>query len=254
MATVLITPDVTMLCSIVSSWTDSNGPRKQSRQRLPPQTHLPFPPCYPPFSRAHIMSCREALAAKDAATAVPELGLIDTMLKELAEYLGRSHPSHNEFKELQEVFCQTNLQLQGIHAVRWLSRGDAITRLVRVLPAVIVLMWEWDDDFYPIVTSVKFNVYLYYLADMLIILNNLNLEFQKREVSCPGLPSPTFPPRPSLPSLPSPAFPSWPSLPGLPSPAFPPRPSLPDLPSPAFPPRPSLPGLPSPAFPPRPCL
>ncbi|CAI5513733.1 unnamed protein product [Closterium sp. Naga37s-1] len=252
MAMVLITPDVTMLCSIVSSWTDSNGPRKQSRQRLPPQTHLPFPPCYPPFSRAHIMSCREALAAKDAATAVPELGLIDTMLKELAEYLGRSHPSHNEFKELQEVFCQTNLELQGIHAVRWLSRGDAITRLVRVLPAVIVLMWEWDDDFYPIVTSVKFNVYLYYLVDMLIILNNLNLEFQKREVSCPGLPSPTFPPRPSLPGLPSPAFPPRPSLPGLPSPAFPPRPSLPDLPSPAFPPRPSLPGLPSPAFPPRP--
>ncbi|CAI5530709.1 unnamed protein product [Closterium sp. Naga37s-1] len=117
---------------------------------------------------------REALAAKDAATTVPELGLIDTMLKELAEYLGRSHPSHNEFKELQ----------------------------------------EWDDDFYLIVTSVKFNVYLYYLADMLIILNNLNLEFQKREVSCPRLPSPAFPPRPSLPGLPSLAFPPRPSLPG----------------------------------------
>ncbi|CAI7899263.1 unnamed protein product [Closterium sp. NIES-54] len=89
-----------------------NGPQKQSRQRLPPQTHLPFSPRYPPFSRAHIMSCREALAAKDAATAIPKLGLIDTMLKELAEYLGRSHPSHNEFKELQEVFCHTNLELQ----------------------------------------------------------------------------------------------------------------------------------------------
>ncbi|CAI5487364.1 unnamed protein product [Closterium sp. Naga37s-1] len=177
MATVLITPDVMVLCSIVSSWTDSNGPQKHSRQRLPHQTHLPFSPCYPPFSCAHIMSCREVLAAKDATTAVPELGLIDTMLKELAEYLGRSHPSHNEFKELQEVFCQTNLELQGIHAFRWLSRGDAIARLVRVLPAVNV-----DDDFYPIVTSVKFNVHLYYLADMLIILNNLNLEFQKREV------------------------------------------------------------------------
>ncbi|CAI5502831.1 unnamed protein product [Closterium sp. Naga37s-1] len=155
MATVLITPNVTVLCSIVSTWTDSNGPQKQSR---------------------------EVLAAKDAATAVPELGLIDTILKELAEYLGRSHPSHNEFKELQEVLCQTNLELQGIHAVRWLSHVDAITRLVCVLPAVIVLLWEWDDDFYHIVTSMKFNVYLYYLADMLIILNNLNLEFQKREV------------------------------------------------------------------------
>ncbi|CAI5515478.1 unnamed protein product [Closterium sp. Naga37s-1] len=125
------------------------------------------------------MSCREALAAKDAAT---ELGLIDYVLKELAEYLGRSQPSHNEFQELQEVFCKTNLELQGIHSVRWLSRGDAITRLVRVLPAVIVLLWEWDDDFYHIVTSVKFNVYLYYLADMLNLLNNLNLEFQKQQV------------------------------------------------------------------------
>ncbi|CAI5490053.1 unnamed protein product [Closterium sp. Naga37s-1] len=128
------------------------------------------------------MSCREALAAKDAATAVPDLGLIDYVLKELAKYLGRSQPSHNDFQELQEVFCKTNLELQGIHSVRWLSRGDAITRLVRVLPAVIVLLWEWEDDFYHIVTSVKFNVYLYYLADMLELLNSLNLEFQRREV------------------------------------------------------------------------
>ncbi|CAI5494789.1 unnamed protein product [Closterium sp. Naga37s-1] len=125
---------------------------------------------------------REALAAKDAATAVPELGLIDYVLKELAEYLGRSHPSHNKFHELQEVFCKTSLELQGIHSVCWLSRGDAIMRLVRVLPAVIVLLWEWDDDWYHIVTSVKFNVYLYYLADMLNILNTLNLEFQRRDV------------------------------------------------------------------------
>ncbi|CAI5495077.1 unnamed protein product [Closterium sp. Naga37s-1] len=129
-----------------------------------------------------LMWRREALAAKDTATVVPELGLIDTMVKELAEYLGRSHPSHDEFKELQEVFYRTNLELQEIHAVRWLSYGDAIMRLVHVLPVVIVLLWEWDDDFYHIVTSVKFNVYLYYLADMLIILNNLNLQFQKREV------------------------------------------------------------------------
>ncbi|CAI7888930.1 unnamed protein product [Closterium sp. NIES-53] len=80
---------------------------------------------------------REALAAKTAAEKIPTFNVIDTVIRTVAEHLGRSGPWHQRFMGLQEVFTSTSLELQGIHAVRWLSRGDAVLRLVAVLPALI---------------------------------------------------------------------------------------------------------------------
>ncbi|CAI5493567.1 unnamed protein product [Closterium sp. Naga37s-1] len=124
----------------------------------------------------------EALAAKEAAKALPELGIIDAVIRVVAEDLGRSSNSNRKFKELQEVFTHTNLEVQGIHSVRWLSRGDAIARFVRVLPAVIVMLEESDKTMYHLVTSFKFHYFLFFLADVHTALNALNLLFQKRQV------------------------------------------------------------------------
>ncbi|CAI5536427.1 unnamed protein product [Closterium sp. Naga37s-1] len=124
----------------------------------------------------------EALAAKDAAKALPEMGIIDAVIRAVAEDLGRSKPYNHKFKELQEVFTHTNLEVQGIHSVRWLSRGDAIARFVRVLPAVIVLLEETDAAMYLLVTLFKFHFFLFFLAGMHTALNALNLRFQKRHV------------------------------------------------------------------------
>ncbi|CAI5525806.1 unnamed protein product [Closterium sp. Naga37s-1] len=124
----------------------------------------------------------EALAAKEAAKALPELGIIDAVIRAVAEDLGRSSNSNRKFKELQEVFTHTNLEVQGIHSVRWLSRGDAIARFVRVLPAVIVMLEESDKTMYHLVTSFKFHYFLFFLADVHTALNALNLLFQKRQV------------------------------------------------------------------------
>ncbi|CAI5495706.1 unnamed protein product [Closterium sp. Naga37s-1] len=59
----------------------------------------------------------EALAAKDAAEAYPDLDIVDHVVRSLAELLGRSGNFHLRFKELQEVLCETNLELQGIHSI-----------------------------------------------------------------------------------------------------------------------------------------
>ncbi|GJP70492.1 hypothetical protein CLOP_g1426 [Closterium sp. NIES-67] len=93
------------------------------------------------------------------------------------------------FKDLQKIFTATNLEMQGIHLVRWLSRGGAILRLVAVLPAVIVLLHLYDKPMYHIVTSYKFHFFLYFLADVHEELNSLNLLFQKREIDLTGVQS-----------------------------------------------------------------
>ncbi|CAI5500557.1 unnamed protein product [Closterium sp. Naga37s-1] len=125
---------------------------------------------------------REALAAKDTAEELPEFTMVDSLLRQVAEHLGRYGPWHQRFIGLQEVFTRTNLELQGIHDVRWLSRGDAILRAVEVFPTLIVMLYEWDTTLYELATSYRFHFLLYFLADVLEQLNVLNRAFQQREL------------------------------------------------------------------------
>ncbi|CAI5532060.1 unnamed protein product [Closterium sp. Naga37s-1] len=124
----------------------------------------------------------EALAAKTAAEKIPAFNVIDTVIRTVAEHLGRSGPWHQRFMGLPEVFTSTSLELQGIHAVRWLSRGDAVLRLVAVLPALIVMLKEWDATLYALVMSYRFHFLLFFIADVLEQLNILNRAFQHKEL------------------------------------------------------------------------
>ncbi|CAI7843863.1 unnamed protein product [Closterium sp. NIES-54] len=111
----------------------------------------------PHMVASHCIAHREALVAKEVAKALPELGIIDAVIRTVAEDLGRSSNSNR-------------------------NRGDAIARFVRVLPAVIVMLEESDKTMYHLVTSFKFHYFLFFLADVHMALNALNLLFQKRQV------------------------------------------------------------------------
>ncbi|CAI7820989.1 unnamed protein product [Closterium sp. NIES-53] len=123
----------------------------------------------------------EALAVKDAATSNPDLGMVDKVVRTVAAKLGDSSIWSQRFKYLQRVIYNTNLEVQGIHTVRWLSRGDAVRRLCKVLGACIVLLWERSHKVYEIVTCYKFLCCLLFLADILADMNDLNRCFQKRD-------------------------------------------------------------------------
>ncbi|CAI5509307.1 unnamed protein product [Closterium sp. Naga37s-1] len=92
----------------------------------------------------------------------------------------RVYLTSQRFKYLQRVIYNTNLEVQGIHSVRWLSRGDAVKRLCKVLGAAIVPFHEKDHDLYETVTSYKFQFCLFFLAEILGDLNDLNRSFHKR--------------------------------------------------------------------------
>ncbi|CAI7864800.1 unnamed protein product [Closterium sp. NIES-54] len=125
-------------------------------------------------------SCKEALAVKDAATANPDLAMVDSVVQTLAERLGSSSHWSQRFKYLQRIIYNTNLEVQGIYSVRWLSGGDAVKRLCKVLGATIYLFHEKEHDLYKTVTSYKFWFCLFFLADILGDLNDLNRPFQKQ--------------------------------------------------------------------------
>ncbi|CAI5491855.1 unnamed protein product [Closterium sp. Naga37s-1] len=88
--------------------------------------------------------CREALAAKAAAEAIPTFNMIDDVIRAVAEYLGRSSPWHQRFMELQEVFTSTNLEVQGIHELDYPLVHAQILRTTSLLESRYI---DYGDDF-----------------------------------------------------------------------------------------------------------
>ncbi|CAI7840779.1 unnamed protein product [Closterium sp. NIES-53] len=148
----------------------NNGVVARLRMRIP---HL---------ASTHCVAHQEALAASDAADAVPELYMVDDVIRGFADLISRSNVKYEKFHNIQHVFCKTNLEAQGIHTVRWLSRGEAVRRFLEILPAAIVVLKEYNNDLYEIATSFKFQWLLRLLADVLWELNHLNQRFQQRQI------------------------------------------------------------------------
>ncbi|CAI5529521.1 unnamed protein product [Closterium sp. Naga37s-1] len=139
-------------------------------------------PDLPPSGGYGSYYTEEALTASDAANAVPELRMIDNVVRAFAKHIGRSSVHYQKFQELQRIFCQTSLEAQGIHEVRWLSRGEAVQRLLDVLPAAVVVLKDYKKELSEVVTSFKFHWLIRFLADVLWELIALNKRFQQRQV------------------------------------------------------------------------
>ncbi|CAI7817601.1 unnamed protein product, partial [Closterium sp. NIES-54] len=172
-----------MILRISSISTDGANVMMGSKSGLVTSLRLRIPH----LVSSHCIAHREALAAKHAAENIPAFNVVDKVIRTMAEYLGRSGPWHQRFMDLQDVFTSTSLELQGIHAVRWLSRGDAVLRFIAVLPGLIVMLKEWDADLYALVTSYSFHFLLFFIAVVLEQLNILNRAFQHKELDYAGV-------------------------------------------------------------------
>ncbi|CAI5514484.1 unnamed protein product [Closterium sp. Naga37s-1] len=139
-------------------------------------------PDLPPFGGYGAYYTEEALAASGSAEEVPELQMIDDVVRAFADHIGRSSEDYQKFHEMQRIYCQTNLEAQKISDTRWLARGEAIQRLLDVLPAAIVVLKDYKAELYEVVTSFKFHWLICFLADVLWELNYLNQRFQQRQV------------------------------------------------------------------------
>ncbi|CAI7855467.1 unnamed protein product [Closterium sp. NIES-53] len=130
----------------------------------------------------HCITHREVLAVKEAALKFTDLDIVDDAIRGLGEIVMRSSVWLERFKELQLEIHQTNLEHQGLFDVRWLSRGDAVARLCRILGAGIVVFIEYNYSMVVTIQTLKFHFCLYFLADLLAEINALNKFFQRKKV------------------------------------------------------------------------
>ncbi|CAI7763446.1 unnamed protein product, partial [Closterium sp. NIES-54] len=128
----------------------------------------------------HCIAHREVLAVKESALKFKDLDIVDAAIRALGDIVTKSSVWHEHSKELQQEIHKTSLEHQGLFDVRWLSRGDAVQRLCRVLGAAVVVFLEYNNKMATVVQSLKLLPLL--LGRFLTKINALNRFFQRRNV------------------------------------------------------------------------
>jgi len=131
----------------------------------------------------HCIAHRLSLASSDSAKDFQILEEVDAVLNKLYAYLSRSALRQSELEFWQEEFDLPHLKVLSSCKTRWLSRGNAIKNLLKILPAVTQLLSEADSDILASVSKYSFLYFLFFFADILDDLNRLSKIFQKSHVS-----------------------------------------------------------------------
>jgi hypothetical protein len=140
----------------------------------------------PNLITVHCVAHRESLAAADASKKVPELLYVEKIANKVYSWVQNSPKRNNELNDLLKVMQIDVLDVLQIHSVRWLSRGEVIIRLVKLMPTILTL-WKnekkkktssWYDKTQ--IYSIQFCFHM--LADVLGELNKLNVTFQEENV------------------------------------------------------------------------
>jgi len=138
----------------------------------------------PNLITVHCVAHRESLAAADASKKIPELLYVEKIANKVYSWIQNSPKRSNELNDLLNVMQIDVLDVLQIHTMRWLSRGEVIIRLVKLMPAILTL-WKnerktssWYDK--TRIYSIQFCLHM--LADVLGELNKLNKTFQAENV------------------------------------------------------------------------
>ncbi|MCO5564222.1 hypothetical protein L7F22_017880 [Adiantum nelumboides] len=130
----------------------------------------------------HCIAHRESLAANDAFNMYKEFKYVDKIAKRLYEWTSRSAKRHAFLADVVKLFGigrRGKLRPQKMHDVRWLSKGQVLIKIVRLMPAYLTVLKSEDVSMYASLTNYKVQFLLHFFADVLGDLNVLNCKFQE---------------------------------------------------------------------------
>ncbi|MCO5601090.1 hypothetical protein L7F22_055209 [Adiantum nelumboides] len=142
-----------------------------------------FQAVMPRIMGVHCIAHRQALAAKDGFVSHPHVyTFVDKVANKVYSWLGRSAKRHTELWKIMSDYDIMDVKALQIHSVRWFSRGQVMERLVNIMPAVLEQWQRREKTWYGHATIFVVQFMIHLLADVLIDLNKLNVEFQRHEM------------------------------------------------------------------------
>ncbi|KAI5083606.1 hypothetical protein GOP47_0003349 [Adiantum capillus-veneris] len=67
-----------------------------------------------------------------------------------------------------------------MHDIRWLSKGQVMVRLVRIMPALLTVLQNEEHELYLLLTNYKIQFLMHFFADVLGELNILSCKLQEQ--------------------------------------------------------------------------
>ncbi|MCO5571221.1 hypothetical protein L7F22_024957 [Adiantum nelumboides] len=130
----------------------------------------------------HCIAHRQALAAGDAFKTIKEFKYLDKLARKIYEWTSRSAKRHAFLGEAVRAFGigrRGKLRVLKMHDVRWLSKGQVMVSIVRIMPALLTVLKSEDATLYGYLTNYKVQFLFHFFADVLGELNVLNCNFQE---------------------------------------------------------------------------
>ncbi|KAI5062885.1 hypothetical protein GOP47_0021432 [Adiantum capillus-veneris] len=130
----------------------------------------------------HYIAHRQALVAGDAFKTNKEFKYVDKLARKVYEWTSRSAKRHAFLGEAVRAFGigrRGKLRVLKMHDVRWLSKGQVMVSIVRIMPALLTVLKSEDATLYGYLTNYKVQCLFHFFADVLGELNVLNSNFQE---------------------------------------------------------------------------
>ncbi|KAI5053907.1 hypothetical protein GOP47_0031202, partial [Adiantum capillus-veneris] len=113
----------------------------------------------------HFLAHRENLAASQAVDYFPELVHLDKLSRSIYTWLHASRKRMDDFKLIEGALNLRELAMLHIHSVRWLSRGQVMERMVKVMHALLMAFGKDKPRIYDELTIYANQFCIHLLAD-----------------------------------------------------------------------------------------
>ncbi|MCO5564284.1 hypothetical protein L7F22_017944 [Adiantum nelumboides] len=133
----------------------------------------------------HCVAHRESLATGDAFKLYKEFKFVDKVARKLYEWVSRSAKRHATLAQVVKEFNvgrHEKLKLLKTHDIRWLSKGQVMIRVVRLMPALLTALKAEEVNLYVSFTNYKTQFLLCFFADVFGELNVLSCKLQEDHI------------------------------------------------------------------------
>jgi hypothetical protein len=132
----------------------------------------------------HCIAYMEALASKDAIENMPSFACIKKLSSQFYACVRQLFFRNEKLQEILQLMEMERLKVIYIHHIRWLSIGQVIERLAKIMPTILALFGgeEDDEELYFGFTNFYVIFFIYLLGDVLRDLNILDKKIQEENL------------------------------------------------------------------------
>ncbi|MCO5552139.1 hypothetical protein L7F22_005649 [Adiantum nelumboides] len=126
----------------------------------------------------HCLAHRKNLAASQAVKSFSKLVNLDKLCRSIYSWLHASVKRMDDLKLIESALDLKELVMLRIHSIRWLSRGQVMERMVKIMPTLLLEFGKEKPSIYDELVIYANQFYIHLLTYVCLEMNILSCQFQ----------------------------------------------------------------------------